>query len=358
LVCSTFPTHMGIRVGTIVKVMKNRAAIRFERPAAVRDGLLVISGTESAGFALSGLENGRSFVSEGQTVTVDFPSSSFTKLPVQGTPVMCTSRHNQTLPLLQENIPLYKKAISIKAVLTDRGLEVNGRFSEPDVSEARSASDIKQIIESAFRSSGDSLFTCGDFEFENKSSYEMPFLPLSQLKKARRDFYAQLDADFDRYCADCTAPEGVRIPEINPEDPNVVRMDALMFDEEQYLASMDKVFQQRPDTLFGLNNVAQLLWAEKHPGAKVFADFFLYVKNSAAWTNLNSFAKLQGRVSSMPTEKIPLFISRVCFRHNALNLPCEGCSKNNSYTLTQGGKTFTVNCRNCITTVFLNPQRF
>jgi len=54
----------------------------------------------------------------------------------------------------------------------------------------------------------------------------------------------------------------------------------------------------------------------------------------------------------MDSKDIPLFISRVCLRHSSLGLPCKGCSRNNTYTLRQNGKTFRAVCRNCITTVF------
>lgn len=351
LTCPYWPTHIGVETGIIQKVMKNRAEIRFTRPAALRDGLLVLSRGQSAGFALSGIENGRSFVSAEQTVTVDFPSSAFDRPPVQGTPVMCTSRHNANLPLLNENIAMYRKSVDVEITLEDSRIIINGKEWPLEVQQSKSASDMVQILEKTFRSSGDSLFTCGKMNFRNNSSADCPFIPLSQLKQIRREFYCALDGEFWEYCSEDEEFPVSEIPKIDLSDPAVVHLEPLMFNEEEYLASLDRILEEKPDTLFGLNNIAQLQWAARHPGVRVFADFFLYVKNSYAWKLLNGRAAFEGRVSNMESREIPLFISRVCFRHNSLGLPCKGCSRNNTYTLHQNGKTFTVECRNCITKV-------
>lgn len=354
LTCPDYPSHRGIRIGTIRKVMKNRAEILFERPAALRDGLLVISRGQSAGFALSGIEDGRSFVAQGQIAQVDFPSSAFDRPPAEGCPVMCTSRHNSSLPLLSENIPLYRKPVDLKIYVSHGCIEINGRKFEISVSQARKEADVEEILRKTFRASGESLFTCGNPEYENRSSWESPFLPLSQLKEIRRAFYACLDEEFEKFTAPSIPVNGIPITEIDPKAPGVVRMDAVMFNEEEYLNRMDRILEENPQTLFGLNNIAQLGWAKKHPQARVFADFFLYVKNTPAWELLNKEASLSGRVSHMNENEIPLFISRVCLRHSSLGLPCKGCTRDNTYTLSQNGKTFTAHCKNCITSVYLN----
>jgi len=352
LTCPSWPTHIGVETGIINKVMKNRAEIRFTRPAALRDGLLVLSRGQSAGFSLSGLENGRSFVSAGETATVDFPTSAFDRPPVQGTPVMCTSRHNANLPLLNENIAMYRKATDIDITIEDQVITIDGRQWNVEVQQSKSQSDIVGILEKTFRSSGESLFTCGKLSCRNLSSSDMPFIPLSQLKQIRREFYAALDREFEQYCNEDVVFPSSDIPETDICRPEVLHLEPLMFNEKEYFASLDRILEEKPDTLFGLNNIAQLAWAEKHPQARVFADFFLYVKNTKAWELLNSCVHMEGRVSHMDSKDIPLFISRVCMRHSSLGLPCRGCSRNNTYTLRQNGKTFRVVCHNCITTVF------
>lgn len=353
LTCPNWPTHIGIETGIIQKVMKNKAVIRFTRPAALRDGLLVLSRGQSAGFALSGIENGRSFVSAGQTVTVDFPSSAFDRPPQQGTVVMCTSRHNANLPLLNENIPLFRKETDIDVTIEDDKIVINNKAWPVSIQQSKSETDICQILEKTFKASGESLFTCGKLSLTNKASVSSPFIPLSQLKQIRREFYAQLDAAFEEHCNEETAFASVEIPEIYSSDSSVCHLEPLMFNEKEYFETLDRLLEEKPNTLFGLNNIAQLRWAEKHPEARVFADFFLYVKNTEAWKLLNSRAHMEGRLSHMEKKDIPLFISRVCMRQSSLGLSCNNCSRNNTFTLRQNGKKFKVICRDCTTKVFI-----
>lgn len=146
LTCTDYPSHRGIRVGTIEKVLNGKAVIRFEKPVALRDGLFVISqgerNNESAGFGLSFIEGGRSFINEGETATVNFPSQAFSKRPGFGTTVWCTSRHNQNLPLLNENIPLYKEPIDVVIRILPQSLEINGQSYEVDpLQEAKNQTD-------------------------------------------------------------------------------------------------------------------------------------------------------------------------------------------------------------------------
>ena len=47
----------------------------------------------------------------------------------------------------------------------------------------------------------------------------------------------------------------------------------------------------------------------------------------------------------------PLFVSRVCMRHNGLGLPCKGCTRNNVFHLEQNGHSYKAICKDCITVV-------
>lgn len=397
LTCTDYPSHRGIRVGTIEKVMNNRAVIRFEKPVALRDGLLVISqgekNNESAGFGLSFIEGGRSFINEGETATVNFPSQAFSKRPGFGTTVWCTSRHNQNLPLLNENIPLYKEPVDIAIRILPQSLEINGQSYEVDpLQEAKNQTDTTTQIKGIFETSDKSLFTLGSLKVENESGIEHPFLPLSILKRIRRSFYEDLDNGFERsieppssICpAQTTAKtelDTARLPKrkdiglwdeiVQLEDPNGSKMEflplsPLMFDEEEYFKKLNAIVEAHPHIIVGLNNVAQIEWAKKHPETKVFADFFLYTYNSLSYEELKQW--LPNLIGSYETRKdtpftyvgddfkVPLFVSRVCLRRNSLGplnkgLSCSGCSKNSSYRINQNGRCYKVLCRNCTTIV-------
>ena len=134
-----------------------------------------------------------------------------------------------------------------------------------------------------------------------------------------------------------------------------------MFNEEEYLAGIDKQLEAKPGLTIGLNNIAQVRWAKEHPELRFFADVFLYTQNTLAFESLKS--QLPNLIGSYEPDRDtvfnytgddytpPVFISRVCLRHNGLNLPCNGCNRNNTFHLQQNGKHYKAICRNCITVV-------
>lgn len=397
LTCTDYPSHRGVRVGTIEKVLNGKAVIRFERPVALRDGLFVISrgerNSESAGFGLSFIEGGRSFINEGESATVNFPSQAFSKRPGFGTTVWCTSRHNQNLPLLNENIPLYKEPIDVVIRILPQSLEINGQSYEVDpLQEAKNQTDTTTQIKGIFEASDKSLFTLGYLKAENESGIKHPFLPLSLLKRIRREFYKKLDSEFERsldapsdMCSAQDAPrasqetaklpkrkdiglwdEIVKIDAPNGSEAEFLPLSPLMFDEDEYFRKLDAIVEARPHVIVGLNNVAQIGWAKRHPETRVFADFFLYTYNRLAYEELKE--GVPSLVGSYETRKdssftyvgedfkVPLFVSRVCLRHNSLGplntgISCSGCSKDNTYHISQNDRRYKVRCKECITIV-------
>mgnify|MGYP002672359992 CR=1 FL=1 len=390
MTCTDYPSHRGIRVGTIERVLNNKAVIRFEKPVALRDGLLVISqgekNNESAGFGLSFIEGGRSFINEGESAMVNFPSQAFSKRPGFGTTVWCTSRHNQNLPLLNENIPLYKEPVDIAVRILPHALEINGQSYEVDpLQEAKNQTDTTTQIMGIFEASDKSLFTLGDLKVENESGIKHPFLPLSLLKRIRRAFYEDLDNRFERSLetsfeqtskkATAKLPkrkdiglwdEIVKIDAPNGSEAEFLPLSPLMFDEEEYFKKLDGIVEAHPHIIVGLNNVAQVRWAKKHPETKIFADFFMYTYNSLSYEELKQ--RLPNLIGSYETKKdtpftyvgddfkVPLFVSRVCLRRNSLGplnkgLSCSGCSKDNTYHISQNDRRYKVRCKECITIV-------
>lgn len=376
LICADYPSHRGIQVGTIDRVLSGRAVIRFTEPVALRDGLLVIYSNQNASFAVKDIEGGKSFVSAGSTVEIDFPDREFTKRPVFGTPVYCVSRHNGNLSVLNENIPLYKKPMDINAVITENSLILNGTEYPVDIQQAKTQGNSESVLRQVFSASDKSLFTLGNLVVENKSGFDSVFIPLSALKQIRRTFYEKLDCDFENAKREIKTPSRFTTADPLPSDRSqlgtfdtIVKiknteylpLSPLMFNEPEYFANLERIIQEHPDIILGLNNIAQVSWASKHKNLRVFADIFMYTSNLYAYSLLKE--QLPGLIGSYEldpntpftycgkTFKVPLFISRVCFRHNSLGLSCAGCSKDNTYHLEQNSKHFTVRCKDCITTV-------
>ena len=180
MVCASDPGHKGVQVGTIDKVLPNgKAVIRFIRPVALRDGLKVMG----VGFSLRHIEGGKSFISENEVATVNFPAEEFEKRPGFGTPVYCVSRHNLNLGLLNENIPLYKKPVDVDVKITENTLEIEGRSYGIDVQLAKSQSDMNQILTKIFEASDKSYFTLGKLSADNCSGFTDPFIPAASCKE-------------------------------------------------------------------------------------------------------------------------------------------------------------------------------
>ncbi len=374
MVCASDPGHRGVQVGSIDKVLPNgKAIVRFTKPVALRDGLKV----QDISFSLRHIDGGKSFISEGETATISFPSEEFEKRPGFGCPVFCVSRHNLNMGLLNENIPLYKKPLDITVTITDNSLIINGEAFPVDVQQAKSQSDIAEILTKVFEASDKSFFTVGRVCVQNGSSFENPFIPMSVLKQIRRAFYQNQDDTFE---AGLGAPSSEEKPSdavsgILPKRAllglwdKIMEIDGkaylplspVMFNEKEYLGDVDKKLEENPSLIVGLNNIAQVLWAKKHPEVQFFADVFLYTQNTESYSVLK--ARLPNLAGSYELDKDtpfdytgddytpPLFISRVCLRHNGLNLPCKGCSRDNVFHLEQNGKHYKATCRNCITVV-------
>ena len=396
--------HRGIQVGTIDKVLSGKAVVRFTKPVAIRDGLKVISASstkisESIGFALTFIESSRSdgrkdstksFISEGEMATINFPSDKFEKKPGFGTPVYCVSRHNLNLPLLNENLPLYKDKLDIEVAIDKDGFSINGEKTSLEIQQAKGETDIKEIFTKALSASDKSYFTLGNLNIRNNSPYENPFIPLSVLKQARRDFYEKLDTAFENSLEEkikITKSEkaSVRCKTLPPRQrlglwdmtvdfcgTSFLPLSPVMFDEESYLKKVEEkleaAFEKKIDIIVGLNNIAQVYWAKNwvkknalSRKTRFFADVFLYTENSTAFESLKE--ELPNLIGSYELDddtpfnytgsdyEPPVFISRVCLRHNGLGMDCKNCTRNNIFHLQQNGNSYEAICRNCITVV-------
>ncbi len=381
MVCASDPGHKGIQVGTIDRVLANKAVVRFTKPVAIRDGLKVSCPFGSASFALSHIEGGKSFISEGETATINFPTSEFERKPGFGTPVHCISRHNLNMGLLSENLPLFKRPVDIDIRILPDGISVNGAFTALEVQSARSQSDLGGILRKVFEASDRSYFTLGKLSVDNQSGIGNPFLPMSILKQIRRAFYEGLDAEFEASLKESLPLEApkFRFEKLPPRSAlglwdKVVEYDGkaylplspLMFKEGEYLENLERRLSEHgKPVILGLNNIAQVHWAKAylktHPDLRVFLDVFLYTQNSLAYQSV--LEELPCTMGSYELDSDtaftytgddytpPLFISRVCMRHHGLGLPCSGCSRDNTYHLEQNGHSYQALCRDCITIV-------
>ena len=148
-----------------------------------------------------------------------------------------------------------------------------------------------------------------------------------------------------------------------------------MFDEEQFFTHLQAVItllekrNELHQVLFGLNNLGQVPFFRKHQ-LPCFIDIYLYLSNSEAAKEIlelglnlvGGYLWMERKESDfsawpfIPTIvdaqfSAPLFISRSCFRHDSLNLPCEGCPHTGSWVVTGDKDRFRVLVKDCITVV-------
>lgn len=182
----------GLPVGTVERILSDKAVIRFSKPVALRDGLAI----DDFRFTITNIDGGKSFISQNEMATINFPALGNFRKPVFGTPVYCTYRHNLGPEKADENISPYKRAIDISICIEDTSISINGIATEVQIQMSKSKADIAQTLRSIFSSSDRSLFILGNLEVRNQSSIEHPFLPMSTLKQIRRAFYETLDQAF------------------------------------------------------------------------------------------------------------------------------------------------------------------
>ncbi|NCC64073.1 MAG: U32 family peptidase [Spirochaetia bacterium] len=240
------------------------------------------------------------------------------------------------------------------------------------------------------------------------------FIPLSTLKRIRRSWYEHLDRSLARsflnpFIKETIDPKmslqtlalrsqlvtGEKLPYLdvcvikaqleqgqtlssvlfNSDETYYFPLSPIMFDEEQFFTHLQAIItllekrNELHQVLFGLNNLGQVPFFRKHQ-LPCFIDIYLYLSNSEAAKEIlelglnlaGGYLWMERRESDfsawpfIPTIvdaqfSAPLFISRSCFRHDSLNLPCEGCPHTGSWVVTGDKDRFRVLVKDCITVV-------
>ena len=154
------------------------------------------------------------------------------------------------------------------------------------------------------------------------------------------------------------------------EGRTYITLPPVTFNEKATWEKALESVRGRKNVTIGLNNIGQINFAKAHPEYSYFADIWLYVPNrfaaSLLMEEIPSFAggylwfekkEYSGPWPWKPTVTFfqpPYFISRTCYRHDALKKECRGCSGRENYTISQFPDTFTVKVRSCLTVVERN----
>ncbi len=285
-----------------------------------------------------------------------------------------------------DNIPLYRKPIKIKVDLYPERIEamlLGKTFSSPvKVEESEKKRDFRETLVKLFSESGTSPYTLGEIEYANHTEREYPFVQPSVMKEFRRSVYSSFPEPLfttpDLYIPEPVEggfmlPERDRLKRDLPWSMEATEIDGrnyftfppVTFDEEKTWNDMLSAVSGYDNVYIGLNNVSQIRFAKAHPEYSYFADIYLYL------TNRYTLSMLLQEIPSLkagylwferkthgegwpfePTESSfepPYFISRACFRHDALGKDCSTCTGKEDFILSQGSDDYRVKVRSCLT---------
>ncbi len=436
-----YPGHKGTAVGNIrhlgVGPVQSVIVVTLVQDIAVRDGLMVLE-DEASGmqnpvrFGLSKIiqKDGReTFVGKSGT-DVEIPIPPGVE-PTIGSSLYRVSRHDLHVPEINESsLQPFRYVYVLEITIGTDTLRVQarglpawiptgiGQSYALDIQQAKSPQQPQQNLEKVFSTPGEGLVTTASVEIINESGLvdTQVFMPLSQLKEIRRNWYDYLNTEINRYI-DARVPMEISTPISLPVLPARKRISPLsdspipwadpekilrqlrsgmqvetllatiggqiylplppvMFGEQTLFDALDALIEHVGQSIVvGLNNIGQLSWARRHPEIPCFADIYLYMTNRrAAQMLVDSIPNIGGMygwiereyldASGWPCDpsqvgkdfSIPLFISRNCYRYDTLKLPCEGCPRNGSWKIEQNGRPYRVDVRNCVTIVSEQPE--
>lgn len=410
--------------------------ITLDRDLSVRDGVLILRKgndglSQPVRFAVSSIRNreGRSLFTgrAHETVCIDAPIECATGC---SDILYRVSRHDLHPAQLQEESLLpFRYPLDLTITIEEGGLTIRtdslpswmGRIHEEhhhlDIQRARTEQRPLENLIKTFSSAKEGFATLGSLEIINRTSWDDSslFLPLSSLKETRRSWYASLHEKMQSSLysfVPITYPSrvGVELPKRHlltiGKDSHIPWVDPIQllkqldahipletllfckegwyylplppvsFDEEALFGALDETIHRHGGQLrIGLNNIAHVRWAGKHPEVACFADIYLYMTNREAVASLlGTKANLIGLYHWVerqemdmsgwpmtgspagPACKIPLFISRNCFRYDSLHLSCESCPRQGTWHVVQNGNRYRVDVRDCLTVVSEEPE--
>ncbi len=280
-------------------------------------------------------------------------------------------------------------------------------------SEARKEQPLRQNIENIFTTGGHEKVIASEIIINNTHDLNLSnlFIPLSQLKEVRRSFYTFLEESIiDAIQAPFVSISeqnqiGSKMPKRNlitpPHNRNLPYVDLkralkrlqadeevhevfsvingkayiplppICFNEEEAMEQLDEIISiiSLP-IVIGLNNISQVEWVKKYQKIETFIDVYLYIANSeSARLFSHSLTNLIGGyywiertmrdtshypivMSEVEKEfSLPLFISRSCYRYDVLGLSCIGCTRDDTYEVTQRENRYSVDIHNCMSVV-------
>lgn len=385
LLSGEWPGHMGLYLGKIVEDRGSSCFLESGERLENHDGIQYFTCEEKGGLvdAVKSSAVIRGVTPGGYILKKD------TKQSLLGKDLYKISDSTKREKTPSENIPFYRKPVDIKVHLYPGRIEAEmlGKvFSEEiEAVESEKKRDFEETLRRLFSESGTSPYTLGTLIYENNTDLGYPFVQPSLLKDFRRKVYTAFPEPFfaareihrpRQTTQSFTLPERSLLVKDKPWSMEATEIDGrnyfsfppVDFHEEKTWSEMLSAVKGYDGVTIGLNNVSQIRFAKAHPEFDYFADIFLYLSNRYTlslllgeipslkagylWFERKNY---EGEWPFEPTVitsyEPPLFISRTCFRHDALGLDCSSCPGAADYPLSQGDGKYRVKVRNCLTIV-------
>lgn len=381
LLSGGYPGHMGVRVGRVIKEEGNIKTVEADVNVESHDGLQYFS-----------LDKNSLPVAEKFSANVVGKTRGIIKIKLDikdkllGKELYKISDSTKKEKTQNTNIPLYRKPVDISVTVEDGRIKAEALGvsleKEMNFDESKSEVSFEERVMKAFKESGTSKYTLSNLTYINKTSLKNPFVPPSILKEFRRSFYEKLDnipreekaiEETKEVIKSITLPDRNLISDDLPwslepkeiDGRTYITLPPVTFDEEKVWNNALLKVQGKKNVTIGLNNIGQIKFAKSHPEFSYFADIWLYAANRFSsrllyenipnlvggylWFERKQWSKNWIFTPSVTNFEPPYFISRTCYRHDALGEECRGCKGKYDYTLSQSPDRFTLKVRSCLT---------
>ncbi len=369
LIDTRYPGHRGALLGTVQSVRGSEMSIVLQADLSLRDGLGWFPRASGAPASHEPLQfsvqrirkQGREvrFARAGDTVGIELPRQPGAALPAAGEEIRHLSSRFLDLPQPKEpGFPLYRIPVELEVILapgSPKGaLEVRALAGADGLGESSHAASVDtattrrpfaEVLRAAFSESGESLFRAQSLSFVNRTGLpdDGIFVPPSELKKAKNDFYRSLKERFVAALSEKAAAvqsavdggdkdrpsnwgspaigaaviaalaqrelispknagpipfaskgaQGIRAEALASLDGiSFVPLPPVMLDDGEWIEALERLLEQNPGTQFaiGLNNVGHLAFVDRldtWQNVGFFVDFSLYVANRFALSLLH-----------------------------------------------------------------------
>ena len=379
LITENYTGHEGKRIGRVKSQEGRKLTLELEEKINAHDGLMMIlAGNEAYKFSARPVSGNAVLISDD------------IRLPY-GTPVFKISDSSLTLKKINTDaLKEEKESISAEIAIEEGKLRIKtdnlsmAYDIETEKAEKNTDDSIRRIFS---QSNTEKILNVS--EILNPSSLH---IREKDAKAIRRDFLQRLDdipQGEKKYELERKEEMGMLLPErkkldgknapwneegITIDGITYITLSPVTYDEKsKYEKLLRRLEEIEGDVMIGLNNIADVYFAKKHPKYSYFMDVYLYASNRESVALISDMLNesLKGayiapdfdceavswpvRGTTLNGYKLPIFISRSCFRRDSLGLSCESCSRHHMFRIEQNGRRYLITVDNCQSLVKEEP---